>query len=347
MLMNRTFVPLALALFLSAALPAQAPVAHGPRAEPNAPAVEPPRYDGALTRALRAANAAVRRSVVEIRSDESWRPVLYGTVVLERDLVLTKLSALPDKPLVGAGRRAFAAEVVARDEAYDLVLLRAPGLDLPPVRFERVTSVPIGSIVVCAADTESPAGFGIVTAPVVTPRAFLGVSWDRRRSDDGVLILEVVPDSAAQRAGLEKGDRILSVNGQKMEKAADFSGLIGRFSPGDRVALRLRRGEGELSVAAVLGVRPRSERPQRSSRRSSWFARGLTRAQRDGFPRALPHDANVNRQECGAPITTVDGRVVGLTIARSARVRSLALLGADIDDVLKRMKPALMTSRQP
>src|SRR5690606_17538087 len=46
---------------------------------------------------------------------------------------------------------------------------------------------------------------------------------------------------------------------------------------------------------------------------------------RTGFPLALQHDTVLTPQECGGPLVDLDGRCVGINIARAGRVNSYAL----------------------
>jgi Do/DeqQ family serine protease len=54
---------------------------------------------------------------------------------------------------------------------------------------------------------------------------------------EGIYVAEVVENSAAEEAGLEKGDVITEVDGQKVQKFGDLSGIIAQKRPGDKVTL--------------------------------------------------------------------------------------------------------------
>ena len=54
---------------------------------------------------------------------------------------------------------------------------------------------------------------------------------------EGIYINKVVEESAAAEAGLEKGDVIIEVDGQKVTKFGDLSGIIAQKRPGDRISL--------------------------------------------------------------------------------------------------------------
>ena len=54
---------------------------------------------------------------------------------------------------------------------------------------------------------------------------------------EGIYIDKVVDDSAAEEAGLEKGDVIMEVDGQKVTKVGDLSGIIAQKRPGDKVSI--------------------------------------------------------------------------------------------------------------
>ena len=54
---------------------------------------------------------------------------------------------------------------------------------------------------------------------------------------EGIYVAEVVENSAAAEVGIEKGDVITEVDGQKVTKFGDLSGIIAQKRPGDKVTL--------------------------------------------------------------------------------------------------------------
>ena len=76
------------------------------------------------------------------------------------------------------------------------------------------------------------------------------------RVDVGVLVLSVVENSAAEKAGLEAGDVIVSVDGQAMRRVEDLLALLRRRSPGDRLELAVVREREERKVEVTLRDRP-------------------------------------------------------------------------------------------
>lgn len=64
------------------------------------------------------------------------------------------------------------------------------------------------------------------------------------------LVGMVSADSPAQRAGLQEGDLVLSVNGEPVNSFGDWVVLV-RDHPGQALDTRIRRGERELSVTVV------------------------------------------------------------------------------------------------
>ncbi|MBR6976814.1 MAG: PDZ domain-containing protein, partial [Lachnospiraceae bacterium] len=54
---------------------------------------------------------------------------------------------------------------------------------------------------------------------------------------EGIYVAEVVENSAAEEAGIEKGDVITEVDGQKVQKFGDLSGIIAQKRPGDKVSI--------------------------------------------------------------------------------------------------------------
>ena len=66
----------------------------------------------------------------------------------------------------------------------------------------------------------------------------------------GVVIVDVVPGSPAEEAGLQVGDLILAVDGQEIALDGNLAAFIGQYEPGDRVTLQIQ-AEGEQEPRAV------------------------------------------------------------------------------------------------
>ncbi len=72
----------------------------------------------------------------------------------------------------------------------------------------------------------------------------------------GVLVNEVVPDSPAAKAGVQRGDILLEFDGKKLEGPGDLQRAVGLFAP-DRVArLRVWREQKEVAFEVKLGQAP-------------------------------------------------------------------------------------------
>ncbi len=78
----------------------------------------------------------------------------------------------------------------------------------------------------------------------------------------GVLVYQVQPGSAAERAGLRKGDIITAFNGTASDDPNTFRNLIAGTPPGSAVTLRVKRDGSERQVEAKLDeFTPQAERP--------------------------------------------------------------------------------------
>jgi len=72
----------------------------------------------------------------------------------------------------------------------------------------------------------------------------------------GALIREVVPDTPAEKSGLQEGDFIIAVDGQPVDDDHPLQELIGEHRPGDRVEITYLRGEEEQEIRVKLGEHP-------------------------------------------------------------------------------------------
>lgn len=75
-------------------------------------------------------------------------------------------------------------------------------------------------------------------------------------ADQGILVLRVMPNSPAAQSGLRAGDVIEQVDGQPVQDAADFQGLVEAKVPGDRLSLSLLRQGQSSQINLELGALP-------------------------------------------------------------------------------------------
>jgi Do/DeqQ family serine protease len=71
--------------------------------------------------------------------------------------------------------------------------------------------------------------------------------------NSGAWVSAVSADSAAERAGIQIGDVIVSINGARLRDSGSLRNAIGLLPPGERVIVGLIRDGREQTVTAVLG----------------------------------------------------------------------------------------------
>ena len=99
-------------------------------------------------------------------------------------------------------------------------------------------------------------------------RGYLGVIIEDLRGDlkevykhkYGAVIVDVAKDSAAQKAGLKRGDLIIEVDGEKIEDANELKTIIGAHAPGDKVKIKYERNKKVYTTVVKLKKRPESEK---------------------------------------------------------------------------------------
>lgn len=82
-------------------------------------------------------------------------------------------------------------------------------------------------------------------------RALLGVSTDK--NEQGAEVENVNEKSAAEKAGLKKGDIITKLNDKKISTPDDLSAAIKAQKPGDKVTITYLRDNKEQKATAELG----------------------------------------------------------------------------------------------
>ena len=127
--------------------------------------------------------------------------------------------------------------------------------------------VGINSQIASSSGANDGVGFAIAidTAKEILPalkaghevkRPFLGISTGDATTGPGAVVADVIAGGPADRAGLQAGDRIVSIGGHKVTQSTDVSSIVTAQKPGEKVDVQISRGGGERTVSVTLGTRP-------------------------------------------------------------------------------------------
>lgn len=261
-------------------------------------------------------------ATVSIQCD--GKHLALGGIISPDGWIVTKATPLCGNltALLADGRK-LAATTVAESGEHDLALLKIDAAKLPSLDLTVASaSPPVGSWLASVGRSKDPVAVGVVSVPprVIPAQAgILGVQLDEEQA----LIVQVFPDSAAEEAGVEPDDLILSVNGQKTPSREKLRKIVGSFNPGDEVELIVDRAGKEVTLHATLS----GDFPGLPMGRSEFQNNlgGKLSVRRFGFPLAFQHDTVLRPTDCGGPVVDLEGRVVGFNIARAGRTESYAL----------------------
>lgn len=87
-------------------------------------------------------------------------------------------------------------------------------------------------------------------------RGWLGITIEEDTAKNRVVVVEVVPASPAQKAGLKSGDAIAEVNGTSVKNYDQFLDTMLKGRVGQRFVFQVLRDDKKLDVDVVLGPRP-------------------------------------------------------------------------------------------
>lgn len=86
-------------------------------------------------------------------------------------------------------------------------------------------------------------------------KAFLGVGTEKTETGEGVIIVSITDESAAEKAGLKEGDVITKINDIKVNTPDQLTKAIGTFKPDEKVTVSYKRDNKEQKTTAVLTKR--------------------------------------------------------------------------------------------
>ncbi len=105
-----------------------------------------------------------------------------------------------------------------------------------------------------------------VTTQDLTPELVKAFDLKNTR---GAVVSKVHGESAADRAGIEPGDIIVSLNGKKIKDSHEIRNVVGLLQIGEKIEIELVRGNKAKSVTAIIG------KPKKVALKGGKLHRGL------------------------------------------------------------------------
>ena len=279
---------------------------------------------------------ALSTTVRLVRNDKL---IALGGIVDPSGYILTKASdCVGAREAHTSDGKTYRLKIKKRDEETDLALyqLISDQDSFPVVQWADENSTRTGSWVLSSFSKLEEIRVGVASGK---PRkigreggvigVILGADGD---SVGGVRISEVVPQAAAYKAGLLKGDVITSVDGRKLKSRDQVAKIVGKNDPGDVVRIQIKRDDEVKFFNVTLGHR---------SVTFDLFNRNLQMSgpvskRKDNFPMIFQHDLPLPKNSMGGPLFNLNGECVGFNIARVDRVTIYALPSEQVRETLSK-----------
>lgn len=275
------------------------------------------------------------------------RQVALGTIVDSDGFVLTKASeVVGESARIScqlANHTSCRAELIGVLASHDLAMLRIAKSDLPTVEWVQDEVPAVGSLLATPHHGKEPLAIGVVSlAPQkVDNNSVLGIRLGDAAK--GPFVRDIVPRSAADLAGMREGDVVLRIDSDVVGDSVELVDVISKRLPGDDVEILVNREGEEMTLTATLG---RREELDQDNVNFQSFVGGKLSFRRSGFTRVLQHDTFLLPEHCGGPLVDLDGKVVGVNIARAERIASYALPAATVLPWLDDLKSGMLDDSQ-
>ncbi|HWG41658.1 MAG TPA: PDZ domain-containing protein [Gemmataceae bacterium] len=313
-----------------------APTVHAQRGrgDPDVPVKTSPAFRAAFRDVV----APSLRSTVRVRCDD--KAAALGAIVGADGWIVTKASELKGEIVCQLpDGRELPARIVGIQEPYDLAMLKVEAKNLTPVEWRDSTAEHVGNWLATPGMDDAPVAVGVLS---VGTRKITGNELRRRSNNGGFLgvrlvasvkkgvkIAEVLRGGAAAKAGFEADDIIIAVGKTPITDPDTLFKALQKTRAGQVVTVRVQRDDEELELKPKLGKRP----PDRSDFQNRLG--GELSDRRTGFPVVLQHDTVLRPSDCGGPIVDLDGKVIGINIARAGRTESFAIPAEAVKPLLK------------
>jgi serine protease Do len=284
------------------------------------------------------------------------RRAALGTVIDTNGHLLTKASELKSGKVTCtlSNGREVPGTVVATDDDNDVALVKISVTGLKPIAWAS-TETSVGQWVATPGLGATPEAVGIVSVhprKILPKRAMIGVEL-AGTNDSPARITGVTPGFGAAKAGLQSGDIILAVNGVTVTNRQGLTDKLREVREGKTVRLRVQRDTKEFEAVVEMTAESKVMAVQYGLPRR--FGRGFDRQdlmnhmgsdvseRAEDFSLAIQHDTVLEPWQCGGPLVNLEGKAVGLNIARAGRVASYALPASLVKHIIQDLEAKVVT----
>lgn len=273
--------------------------------------------------------------------------LVYGVVVSSDGYLLTKLSEVADVAdlTVTVDRMKFTGvKVVAKDNKWDLALLKVEASGLVPVVYAESSAIEQGSWLVGNGATTRSMRRALPCILSAKPReiptggtgAMGGVAMGigLKEGTKELVVGQIAETSGAKAAGMQVGDVIEAIDGKGVKTVEDMAKSFEGKSSGDCVKVKVKRGAETKELDVVLHARTEMMDPKenRNDQMSGDFSK-----RRTGFPRVIQTTLLANSSTVGGPLIDMNGKCVGMVIARANRAETFAIPSEELKELAEKL----------
>ena len=306
-----------------------------------------------VKQALQTLANPLKSCLVTIKSEP--KRTAMGTIVSSDGLIVTKYSELaaPFHCVLPDGKLYYGT-VVGIHPKNDLALIQIKANDLTPIEIDlKATAPQPGEFVVSLGTEGTVVGLGLISVElqefaighvecddgvdlgvIVAPQA---ETREFRRDGgtyhlSGLKVQRVYPRTASESTGLLVGDLMRTINGNDLISRDQLTEISKDIKVGQTLTI------GVVRAGQWLELSTRIQSFAQRTVHDRWGG-GPYSDRRFGFGVVIAHDSVVAPQNCGGPLVDLNGRVVGINVARSMRVATFAIPIDEIYRFVKQVRP--------
>ncbi|MDR1493805.1 MAG: trypsin-like peptidase domain-containing protein [Planctomycetaceae bacterium] len=286
-----------------------------------------------------------------------YRDHALGLIISSDGFIVTKASEIADRKgiqcllKIDGREERIPASVVGVDRQNDVALLKIEKKGLPAVDLESAgktsAKIPVGALVITPVlnpeqTTEHSSKLSAVLGAVsISERSIpsealsLGVTLASHDFVKGARVLQILGRSPAAIAGVRQNDVVTHINDKTLEDSIDLIDAIHAAEEDKALNLTIQRGEKTLHLTVTIGSE--KELAERRNAMNQGGPIGTSRV-RDGFPKIIQHDSVLRPTDCGSPLVALDGKVIGVNIARAGRTETYAVPLEQIRQIAEKLR---------